>query len=232
MDSLQSLFPKDLYHSYVIEGDPETTVFAIREFLQERGDIQKDTPDVLCQLYDSFSIEDSKSIRQWHSESKGDDNKKICIIGAQFINHDAERTLLKIIEEPHSGTHFFIVVPNSSMLLDTILSRVHTIKLNKEENPISKKSALEFYKSTPESRIELVAAIIEENKDNVGSGQLRASAIQLVNGLERIVYKKFQDDRNDSNTKFILSELNKARDYLALPGCSPKMILEHISLVL
>ena len=226
MSSISALFPKDLYHSYIVEGDPEVTTFSLREQLEAQS------ADVLCQVYDSFTIEDGRKIKEWHSERGTSDGKRICIIGAKFINHDAERTLLKIIEEPQEGTHFFIVVPNSQMLLDTIVSRAHVVKVDKEENTLSKKDALEFYKSTPKDRIDLVADMIEENKDNIGSGGLRFSAIKLINDLERIVYAQFQNDKNNKEIKFTLGELNKAREYLALPGASVKMILEHISLVL
>ena len=232
MSKLENLFPENLYHSYIVEGDPDTTVFPLRDLLEERGHIEPRSPDLLCQTYDSFSIDDSKKIKEWHSEKGIDGSKRICIIGAKFINHDAERTLLKMIEEPQEGTHFFIVVPNSLILLDTILSRAHVVRVDENSNPIFKKSAEEFFKSKPKDRIELVAEIIEENKDNEGSGGLRFSAIRLVNDLEKIIYEQFKKDKESLEIKFKLGELNKARDYLSLPGASVKMILEHIALVI
>jgi hypothetical protein len=232
MSFIKDLFPENLYHSYIVEGDPDTTVFPLREALEDRGDIEARSADVLCQIYDSFTIDDSKKIKEWHSEKAIEGTKRVCIIGAKFINHDAERTLLKMIEEPKEGTHFFIVVPNSLVLLDTILSRAHVIRVDEVSNPLFKKSTEEFFKSKPKDRIELVAEIIEEHKDSVGSGGLRFSAIRLVNDLEKIVYEQFKNDKNNPEIKFKLGELAKARDYLSLPGASVKMILEHISLVL
>lgn len=232
MSLIKDLFPENLYHSYIVEGDPTTTVFSLREALEDRGDIEAHSPDVLCQIYDSFTIDDSKKIKEWHSEKGIDGSKRMCIIGAKFINHDAERTLLKMIEEPQKGTHFFIVVPNSLILLDTILSRAHLVRADEVPDPLFKKSAEEFFKSKPKDRIDLVAEIIEEHKENVGSGALRFGAIRLVNDLEKIIYEQFKNDRNNSEIKFKLGELGKARDYLSLPGASVKMILEHISLVL
>lgn len=229
---MHNLFPENLYHSYIVEGDPDTTIPLLRTLLEERGDIVAHSSDLLCQSYDAFTIDDSRKVKEWHSEKGTDNNKRICIIGTKFINHDAERTLLKIMEEPHASTHFFVVVPNSQMLLDTILSRAHLVKVDKIDNQIFVKDAREFYKSKPKDRIDLVADIIEDHKESVGSGSVRFSAIRLVNDLEKIVYENFKKDNSDSNTKFILGELAKARDYLSLPGASVKMILEHISLVL
>jgi len=232
MTDLKNLFPKDLYHSYIIESDESDTVFHLRKFLEERGDIDINSPDVLCQTYDAFSISDSPIIKEWHSESGTSVKKRVCIIGAKFINHDAERTLLKILEEPALNTHFFIVIPNALMLLDTIRSRAHVVKITNSENNILKKSAKEFILLKPKERIDVVAQMIKDNEDSIGSGALRYNAIELINGLEQIFYQKFQSNKNDKKIQFILEELKNSREYLSLPGCSPKMILEHISLVI
>ena len=232
MSILADLFPENLYHSYIVEGDPVTTVDSLRSMLEERGDIESRSSDVLCQVYDSFTIDDSHKIKEWHSEMGTGDGKRVCIIGAKFINHDAERTLLKILEEPHEGTRFFIVVPNTLLLLDTIISRAHVVKVNVVENTSFKKSAEEFLQSSLKERIELVSDIIKEHEDNEGSGGLRFSAIRLINDLEKILYEEFKKDKGNVNITFTLSELAKAREYLSLPGASVKMVLEHISLVL
>jgi len=231
MNSFHDLFPQDLYHSYIVEGDPDTTILSLLSMLRARGDLKANSSEILCQTYDAFTIDDSRKVKEWHSEMGTGESKRICIIGAKFINHDAERTLLKIIEEPQVGTYFFIIVPNSLMLLDTILSRAHVVKTSLEENSLFVKDATTFYKSSPKERIELVSNIIDEHKDKEGSGALRFSAIRLVNDLEKIIYDKFKKDNNDPEIKFALSELAKARDYLSLPGCSVKMILEHLALV-
>ncbi len=232
MKSFNDLFPENLYHSYVVEGNPETTPTLLRTFLEERGDIEKQSPDVLFQIYDSFTVEDSSQIKEWHSELGITDGKRICIIGTKFINHDAERTLLKIIEEPAENTHFFIVVSNADMLLDTILSRAHIVKVSWVENNLLKINAQDFFKSIPKIRIKIVEDIISKHKDDEGSGGIRYSAIELINGLEKLVYDKWKADKKNSGIQFSLDELSKAREYLSLPGASVKMILEHIALVL
>jgi DNA polymerase III delta prime subunit len=56
---------------------------------------------------------------------------------------------LKIIEEPADNTHMFIVVPDSSALLGTILSRVQVIKTNEKGNKDIKKEATNFILASP-----------------------------------------------------------------------------------
>ena len=230
--ALNNLFPDELYHSYVIEGDPTTLPFEILKFLEDENHIEKQSADTFIQMYDSFTIDDSKKIKEWYSEKGISKGKHVCIIGAKFINHDAERTLLKIIEEPGEQTHFFIIVPNSQVLLDTILSRVHLIKINESESKINIGDVEDFFKSSKTKRIDAIATIIDGHKDDVGSGGLRYSAIELVNNLEKIIYEKWKKDKNSEELQFSLEELRKARDYLSLPGSSVKMVLEHIALVI
>lgn len=232
MNNFDELFPENLYHSYVLEGNPEEIVYLLRIYLEERGDINKNSPDVILNLYDAFNIEDGHKIKEWHKNRGVDGKKKICIIGAKFINREAEQALLKITEEPTENTHMFLVVPDASLLLGTILSRVHLIKNLKNDNKFEDKIASDFIKANPQERIEKVTDIIKEFKNNENSGGLRYYAISLLNGIERIIYENWKKDLNNKDLKFILDELKNCRGFLSTPGAAVKMILEHIALVI
>lgn len=232
MIDFEKVFPQELYHSYVIEGDPAILPFDLLKFLESKNYVEKQNPDTFIQIYDSFTVEDSKRIKQWHSEKGISLGKHICIIGTKFINHDAERTLLKIIEEPSTNSHFFIIVPNSQILLDTIISRVHVIKTIEEQNELNQKNTKDFITSSKVKRIDMIAKMIDTHEDDVGSGGIRYSAIKFINGLENIIYEKWKSDKNNKELQFSLEELSKAREYLSLPGSSVKMVLEHIALVI
>lgn len=232
MDIFEKLFPQDLYQSYVIEGDPQVDSLSLLNFLEVRGEIEKGSPDVLYQVYESFTINDSKEIKDWHSRKGISNSKKVCIIATKFINREAEQALLKMIEEPGVNTHFFIIIPDSSALLPTIISRTHTVKIEQRKDIEIQKEVINFIKSTPKERIDIVAFIIKDNKDEESSGKLRHFATLFVNGLESIFHKRFKENINDEKVKFVLGELQKARGYLSTPGASVKMILEHLSLVI
>jgi len=232
MNSLHTLFPENLYHSYIVESNPETTVQVLLDYLIERGEIDKASPDVLCQSYDAFSMDDCALIKEWHNKMGVTGGKRICILGTKFINREAERALLKMIEEPAINTHFFIIVPNASVLLDTILSRAHVVKISNSESDNMNKEAKKFVSQTPADRIEYIAEIIKKNKDNDNSGGLRSDAIELINGIEQIMHKRMVDDKNNKDIEFILTELQNCRQFLGTGGASVKMILEHIALVI
>lgn len=230
--NLEELFPKNLYHSYVIEGDPKIVANELLGFLESRGEIERQSPDVICQIYQSFTIDDSHEIKNWHNKLGITDKKKVCILATEFINREAEQALLKMIEEPGIKTHYFIIVPDVSLLLPTIISRVHIIKVNQPENGEIAKEVSIFIKLTPNQRIEMIAKIIKDNKDQDSSGQLRSYATVFVNQIEQFFYQKFKENKDDADINFILEELQKSRTYLSTPGASVKMILEHIALII
>ena len=118
------------------------------------------------------------------------------------------------------------------MLLDTIRSRAHIVKIEDKKDNLIIKNANEFISLKLKDRIDMIAKIIKDNENNDDSGGLRNSATILVNNLEQIFYQKFKENKNDEQIQFVLEELKNSREYLSLPGCSPKMILEHIALVI
>jgi DNA polymerase III delta prime subunit len=231
MEDKTQLFPVDLYHSYVVEGEPKETANVILRFLEDRGDIERKSPDTLLQIYESLTIDDALLIKGWHSQLGITNGKKVCVIAAKFINREAEQTLLKIIEEPAKGTHFFIVVPDASLLLDTIISRTHIVKIEQSRDKDLEKLVGDFMKMEPKERIEKITEMIKENKDEESSGRLRSFATNFINEIEKVIHLKFKKDTNDKNTIFILEELQKSRGYLSTPGASVKIILENIALI-
>lgn len=227
---MEEQFPKDLYHSYVIESDMESIPASLLDFLEKRGEIEKQSPDLLMETFESLSISDTGKIKEWHSNKGISDKKKVCIIKTKYINREAEQALLKIIEEPQVNTHFFIIVPDAKMLLDTLLSRVQVVKFENNRKEIL--TASSFVSMTKKDRINQVAVLIKENKDEENSGNLRYFATSLINEIERILYDKFKKDIKNEEIKLSLKELEKSREYLKTPGASVKMILEHLALVI
>ena len=232
MHELSDLFPVDLYHTYIVEADPINTTPVLLEYLYGRGEIIQGSSDLLCQTYDSFTVSDSAVVKEWHSQKGVTEGKRVCIIATKFINQEAEKSLLKMLEEPAPNTHFFIIIPNASILLDTIRSRAHIVKFDSSENKPKDKDAHSFIASNKNERIEYITEMIKRNKESVGSGGLRSEAIELINGIERAFHLKLKTQKENKEVQFILEELSSAREFLGTPGASVKMILEHIALVI
>lgn len=225
-------FPKNLYHSYVVEGEPGVLAYELIKFLEERGDIKSKSPDVLCQVYESFTIDDSREIKEWNSRMGISGGKKICVIATSFINREAEQALLKILEEPSENTHIFIIMPNISLLIDTIISRTQVVKLGQNISKEKRNLAIKFIKSNPKGRLEIISQIIKENKDEDNSSVLRGYVVSFINEVEKVLYEEWKKNRMNRKLQLSLKEIEKNRDFLNIPGSSVKMILEHLALVI
>jgi DNA polymerase III delta prime subunit len=224
------LFPEDLHHSYVIQGNPKETINDLIEYLEINKYIRKKSPDIFFQIYDAFNIENTNDIKNWHNQYNISSDKKVCILGANLINREAEQSLLKIIEEPKNNTHFFIIIPNINQLADTIISRVHIIKIDKINDDQMEKIVNNFLQASIKNRLEIIAQLVKENKDNENSAKLRIYAIDFLKQVEKIYYNKFQKNKKNINDSQILLEIQKIRSYLYIPGSSAKMLLEHLAL--
>lgn len=226
------VLPKELYHTYIVAGDPVTDPLVIRDELQKREEMSRDGGDFLFQIYDSLTVADSTFLKGWHSEGNVNTGKRICIIGAKAINREAENALLKMLEEPQSGTHFFIVVPEPEMLAETIRSRAHILKMDIGTSR-SSTSARAFISASPEKRLLVIDELIKSHKDDETSGGLRYDALQLLSDIERTLYKeRFIKNKTDTHLGKLLEEIGMLRGHLGLPGASVKMILEHLALVI
>ena len=232
MNEFDKLFPEDLYHTYIVEGEPRETMLLLRNFLEKRGIISLHSIDIFYQYYDAFQVKDSLEIKKWHREYGVSEDKKVCIIGVCFLHHEAEQTLLKILEEPKENNYFFIVTPTSSVLLDTIISRSHVIKSNDNNTSNIIYDVNKFIKLSLQERIDVIDNFVKKVKDDENSSILRHYGIIFINELEKVIFNNFKKDINNKNYQFILEELNKSRNYLGGRGASTKMILEHIALML
>lgn len=226
----ENLFPEKFYHAYLVEGDPTVTHLNLKDYLMSLESFRPDNTDIFIETYDALDMDQSGVIKEWHTLASSSGGSRLCIIGTKNINREAEQSLLKILEEPGEKTHFFIVVPDVSVVLPTILSRCHTIKIakmDKYESWVAK-----YLSSNPSGRLDMVGSLIKEFDDVEGSAALRHEAKLILNSLEIYLFKKYKKDPKD-NAKLsdTIEEIIKLKKYLRNPGSSVKMILEHVSLV-
>lgn len=234
MTDFRNLFPDNLYHSYIIQGNPQIIVDDLKEYLIEKKIIERSSPDIFLNIYTALTIDDSKIIKNWIINKELIGNKKICIIGVEFINHESERSLLKILEEPRQNNHFFIICPNIGFISDTILSRVHSIILEDEEISLTNEKINEvdeFINSKIFHRLEIIDRLIKQKKLN-DPGLLRAYSLKFINEIEKKIYKKNKTIMNSDYGRMIFHEFQNARLYLSNSGSSAKMILEELALII
>ncbi|MDQ5971817.1 MAG: polymerase subunit delta [Patescibacteria group bacterium] len=229
MNTFEIKIGNNLFQTYFIECTQPNTKEDFLQFLLSQNIQIYANPNVLNEVYESFTIDNVRTLNAHHNEKSSNIGKKIFIIEALTINHEAHNALLKMFEEPTEDTHFFFLIPRVDTLPDTLKSRAHLIYEDHKENILGKELAIEFVTKSPSERMEIITGIIAKNKNTETSAPLRDEARRLLDACEYVIRENTKIIDKDSAWK--LSELIKAKKYLSTPGASVKMILEHIALI-
>jgi DNA polymerase III delta prime subunit len=214
-----------LHHAYILEGDPETNYGDFCLFCEEDLNFSvKANPDFIYENKDKFTISDSRRIREIQLNKTAEDKIQILVLSFNFITREAQNALLKVLEEPTSRTHFFIIVPSANIFLDTIISRVNVITSeNKKETKIDVK---EFINSEVGDRIKTVTKLVTDIKNEKAS---KSDAIRFVRELQKELEKKGVKEKNYDKIKGA-GKLSKVDSYLHDNSASVKTLLEYVSI--
>lgn len=111
-----------LHHCYTVAaGD---TASCVRELCEIISDLELDEEQVFTdrEMVETLTIEMARDLRDLGQQKSTGETR--CIIrGFDTATNEAQNALLKIIEDPAVGVHFFLVTPQPDQLLETIRSR-------------------------------------------------------------------------------------------------------------
>ena len=96
---------RNLHHAYFLEGDHELIIPQLLLYIEKEGIAKKESISV--STIPVFYIENSREVRSEQQMIR--DGRKIIIIAFDRIMDAAQQALLKTIEEPTEGTHFFFI---------------------------------------------------------------------------------------------------------------------------
>jgi DNA polymerase III delta prime subunit len=215
---------KNLHHAYLIEGNIENSLEKVKDFLKNdlkiviQGNI-----DLFERVYEKFGIAEAREIKDFLVE-KPLGKYKIFLLGIPSMTGQSGNALLKSLEEPPPGTHFFISVPNTKRILPTLLSRAVVIKSadpnNSNELIID---AGKFLKLKSEKRLEEVKNILDlYDKEKINKQDI---VYFLSDVIDEYKNKKEYD-------REVLKRAIVAFDYAGDTSSSLKIILEYVSLTL
>ncbi len=212
------------HHAYFIHSFKDG-VDRLKEYLKERFNIHYvQNPDFYHEKFEVLGIDESRKIKEYHNaKSFKEDDKRIFIIEADGMTHEAQNSLLKIFEEPHTNNHFFIFMPSSEALLPTLLSRLFIARpfQNMQDKNVEKEM-LELLRLSKKERVDFVDDIAKKISDEELS---KIDAIGFLDKLELFLYKN-GIEKNQKALKAIL----KARDYIGDRSASVKQLLEYVML--
>ncbi len=220
-----------LHHAHLIEGDKTTLVPTLLAALERHmGITAQGNPDLSVIAHDSFGIDEARALTEMQSRagfSAEDGARKIFIVSAPSFTREAQNALLKTFEEPTTGTHFFIILPRLDTILSTLKSRV-IISTPKEYFVRDDTSVLaeKFLNASLEERFAMAKKLTDKKTGEVVD---REKIRSFFDHLERILYTRLAGKKEGSE---IFREIFQAKTYLSDRGSSPKMLLEHIAIVL
>lgn len=224
MNIFETISLSNLHHAYLIVGDVEISREKIDDMLSRMEIDVYGNPDIQSLKYDTLTIDIARdlslSVAQKSfsgSLSAGEAGRKIFLIEADIITEEAQNSLLKVLEEPTSGTHFFIMMPQD-ILLPTLRSRLQIISMSRTvlDTNILNKSITE--------RLEMIKEITDGITDEEKTKQ---DAITLLNQIESELYS-----RGVEKEAVNLQVCQDTRNALYDRGTPVKMVLENLMLAI
>jgi hypothetical protein len=202
-----------LHHANLLIGEREEAEVSLREFCNKLGIELKNNPDFFAFRNEVFGIEEARRLRLQASQ-KALTGKKIFFISPLRLTLEAQNALLKTFEDPTPDTFFFLVTREEALILPTLRSRMETVSVSKNL-PSELTDAEEFLSLSLRSRLSFVKKFIEKEK----------SLPVFLDNLLGLVRKK-------DHTGVLVEKVYNVRRFASDTAVLPRLILEHLSLVL
>ena len=223
----------NLHHAYLIEGARDALLPEVLSFLESIDVKTSGNPDFYNIFIDSVKMKDTEYLRSLMSQKIFNEEanaKKIFILSLNNFLIDAQNSLLKVFEEPTPNTHFFIITPDVSIFLPTVISRFQVIS-TKGGNKEDLKIAESFIAMKLSARLEFLKDFLkdkDEEEEGIIEDSTRAKANHFLDAVENVLHTKMLKTPFDAD---IFDHIFKVRQFLRQPGSSTKMLLESVALL-
>ncbi len=225
--------------SYFIAGDHEQGIEDAHIFIQKSFGMQAHAnPDVMLLRHGLLSVDDARKIQSMAELSPTMGDTKILIITASRLFHEAQNALLKLFEEPPTGTILILLVPSEGMILPTLRSRLQSIQSSRASFIGSQNASAEvFLNAAAAERYKLITKLIERTKSDKEEEKqaARLAALQLLESLERVAHAQWIAETNQNRQQELqsfLEDLSRFIPILHERSAPLKLIFEHVQLVL
>lgn len=202
--------------AHLVAGS-EATVGRVLALLAEEGVQIQGNPDIYTRVYTLFGIDEARELRERASLGAIAGGNRYFIIALSGMTNEAQNALLKTLEEPPSGSVFFIIIPSPEGLLPTLRSRMQTLSLDAShtEELVDVRS---FLAATPAKRLDLLKPLLEKGDDDRRD---IAGIIAFLASLEHAL----------AGSPDGLCAVYRARKYLGDKGALVKPLLEQVALL-
>lgn len=217
-----------LHHAYLLEGERGVIIEELTLLLSDAGIIQKGNGDFHVYEHDVFLIEHAHSLRREQSMHGAEGARKIFIIAFNTMMSEAQNALLKTLEEPTVGTHFFFITRTGEILFPTVRSRMQVIKgVGSREEGLGNVGEKFLHAALPE-RMKMIEHFTKAKTDE--KSKAKEDARIFLESLERALYK--ETPRGTLGIAEALQNVLTAKRYLSDRSPSLKLLLEHLALTI
>jgi len=211
---------KKLHHANLLIASPEEAESYLRLLCDDLGVNLPNNPDFFPFKMETFGIDDARELKLLASRKTvsasdlSQQSRKIFLITSTRLTLEAQNALLKTFEEPFPGTYFFLATREEGLIVPTLRSRMQTIRIS--DNPIlASKDAEEFLALSIKDRL-LFAKKFANTEKNL--------TIFLDSLLSLLRRRGKEED--------LIKRVYNVRRLVREPTLAPRLIIEHLSLVL
>jgi hypothetical protein len=208
------------HHAYFAVAGKEAASHLV-SLVREEGFKIENNPDLFVEHFDNFGIEEARNLKEMDLRQAAD-LYKVFIISFDSITSEAQNALLKTVEEPAGGSHFFFIISSEDILLPTLRSRL--LKLETEKAESASKEAKEFLKMPLDERLLYAHKFSDEIKKEK---RTKKEAIDFLNSVEDVLSQDYKDFDPQKLKKFL-----ELKSFAPIRGSSVKMIMESAAILL
>lgn len=202
------------------QGSP-SDVERVLELLGAHGIAVSANPDLYVRTYGHFGIDEARDLAE-RASSRAVGERRVFVVAAATITHEAQNALLKTLEETPGNALFVIVHPAPHALLSTLRSRAQPLALPHTEVPGEGSiDAARFLRAAPAQRLELLKPLLERGDDDRRD---MGSILAFLSSLERLLAAA-------PERRAAIDAVYRARHYAADKGSLLKPLLEQVALL-
>lgn len=201
------------HHAYLLLGEEEALTKYLKDLFAANGVAEGGNPDLRRFSNEVFAVDDARDLTV-QARSKAFGERKIFILSPGRFTPEAQNALLKTLEEPIPNTHFFILAREASNFLPTVISRLQVVRV--EGEAVKSKEVEKFLGLSPAKRLDFAKKFADKNERSALSPFLDALLAELKIKKSPIT---------------ILKKVLTVREFASDPSSSPRLILEHLALI-
>jgi DNA polymerase III delta prime subunit len=228
---------ENLHHFNIVENGSEN---GIKEICANVLNFEsKANPNYFYQNYDTFLIDDARDLVEKQNRKNKAGEKTVYVLECGAINAAAQNSLLKVFEETHVDTYYFLIIPQSNVLLPTFLSRAvlyrdeNIQQDNHADNQDDNKNVVDFpnledlQKMSIKDRMDAATKWLDlYKKEKIQKSDIK----KFLNNLTTDLNKEVLEGKKDFVIK--LQNINEKIEFFDNNGAHLKSILEFIMLTI